>query len=937
MQMWVRSRVVLAAHFAGVLFALHGAGAAEPAPTAKVDFQQEVRPILAGRCWKCHGPGEQEAGLRLDRRDGATQALSSGVRAIVAGQPEQSVALARVASENPDERMPPDGPPLSAGEIEVLRGWIASGAPYEMHWAYAPVHGVPAPDVRQDAWPRGAIDGFVLNRLESSGLSPASAASPAVLMRRLYYDLHGLPPDETALSEFSADHSPEAYERLVDRLLASPRFGERFARHWLDVVRYAESVTLRGLVLGEAWRYRDYVIESFNSDRPYDEFLREQIAGDLEEDGGADVATRQRRVVATMFWALGNINLEEQDKRQLDMDVVDEQLDVLGKAVLGQTIGCARCHDHKFDPIPTRDYYALAGILRNTELLEHANVSTWRRVNLPLAPAEEAAFAEHEARLAALTAERDAAQRRVNAAGEALEGPAVLQPAGLPGVVIDDQEAKAVGAWHVSKHSGRYIGAGFLHDGNEGQGQKSLTFTAALPADGRYEVRLAYVAANNRATNAQATIFSAEGERTVTINQRQPPAVDRRFVSLGEYRFETAGQSFVLLTNDGADGHVVADAVQFLSRDGGTSPTLPPQPAETSGEGANELAAARRELGRLEAELKSLRTSIPRRPAALTLVERSEISDAPVHFGGSVHTLGEVVPRGFMEVASRGAVAMPADRSGRREMAAWLTSPDNPLTARVLVNRLWHWLFGSGLVATVDNFGSTGQPPTHPELLDFLAQELIDRRFSVKQLVRQIALSQTYRQAAQASPSQRAIDPENQFRGRATRRPLEAEALRDALLMIAGRLDETMGGSTLPADLASDYSYVATHTRRSVYVPVLRNALPEALEAFDFPDTSLTVGQRNQSVVVPQALFMLNNEFVHEQARHAAERLLAEKPASNAERIEAAFMRCLGRGPSQAERQLAEGVVLDTELPAVEAYTELFHLLLASLDFRWRD
>lgn len=912
------------------------------APVPTVEFQRDVRPILAQHCFKCHGPGSQEADLRLDQREAALRELPTGQRAVAAGAPQESELLARVAASDAEQRMPPEGPPLAPEQIETLRQWIAAGAKYEAHWSYAPVRAVAPPAVRQTEWPQAALDAFVLSRLEAAGLAPAPPAAPATLLRRLYFDVHGLPPEEDALVEFMADRRPDAYERQVDRLLSSPRFGERFARHWLDLVRYAESVTLRGLVLSEAWRYRDYIIDSFNADRPYDEFLREQIAGDLLSGDGVDVPTRQRRIVATMFWALGNINLEEQDKGQLDMDVVDEQLDVLGKAVLAQTIGCARCHDHKFDPIPTRDYYALGGILRNTQLLEHANVSGWRRVNLPLAADEEARFAELESRLASLQAARDEARKRVNTDSEAIEGPAVLQPGELPGVVVDDQDAKAVGRWQTSQHSGRYIGSAFRHDGNQGQGQKTLTFTAALPHDGRYEVRLAYVANGNRATNAQATVFSAEGELTIAIDQRKPPPVDRRFISLGEFRFETAGQSFVLISNEGADGHVVADAVQFLARDG-AAPEGPPM-AESGGansEAESSLAAARRELSRLEDEVKRLQKSLPRRPAAQTLVERSEIADAAVHLGGSVHTLGETVPRGFLQAAAAGsAPAMPTDQSGRRELADWLASAENPLTARVLVNRVWQWMLGAGVVSTVDNFGTTGEPPTDPELLDHLARQLVDRRWSVKQLVRAVALSQTYRQSAQGGVRSRNVDPENRLCGHGHRRPLEAEALRDAMLSVGGGLDETMHGPTLPADLASDYSFQSSHNRRSIYVAVLRNALPEVFEAFDFPDTSMTVGGRNQSVVVPQALFLLNHAFVQTQAEHAAERLLADGTLTRSQRIDTAFRRCLGRRPSEAELALAERVTAgDADAPAdsVAAYAELFHLLFASLDFRWRD
>ncbi len=387
-----------------------GTGASSDLPAPDLEFfERKVRPILVERCYDCHGSEKQKGGLRLDHRAGVRQGGDSGP-AIAPGEPEKSRLARALTWDDPELQMPPKNR-LPDAEIAVLTDWIRRGAPDPReavkatdqpaatgsHWAYQPLQTVPPPAVQDSAWPANDLDRFILARLEAKGLRPVGDAERATLARRLAFALTGLPPTPRDIDRFVNDDRPEALGALVDKLLASPRFGERWARHWLDIVRFGESVSLRGFIFPEAWRYRDYVIDAFNEDRPYDQFLREQVAGDLLP--ASSLAEQQRQVVATTFLALGNTNFEEQDKQQLEMDFIDEQLDTLGKALLAQTIGCARCHDHKFDPIPARDYYALAGILRNATALEHANVSKWIELPLPLAPDDEARFAAQEAEL----------------------------------------------------------------------------------------------------------------------------------------------------------------------------------------------------------------------------------------------------------------------------------------------------------------------------------------------------------------------------------------------------------------------------------------------------------------------------------------------------------------------------------------------------------
>jgi hypothetical protein len=796
------------------------------------------------------------------------------------------------------------------------------------------------------------IDRFLVARLEEAGVPPQSLAEPASLVRRLYFDLIGLPPTPEEIDAFLNDPSPGAYEALVDRLLASPHFGERWGRHWLDVVRYAESLTLRGFILPEAWRYRDWVIESFSSDRPYDEFLKHQLAGDLLPADTVD--ERQDRLIATTFLALGNTNLEEQDKRQLDMDVVDEQLDVIGKAMLGQTIGCARCHDHKFDPIPTRDYYALAGILRNVQTLQHANVSNWMEVPLPLPANEEAQLREQETAIASLEAHIADAREHVARLDEkltgGLAGPGVLAVGDITGIVVDDRQATKVGTWMESQYSRRYIGDGYVHDLDQGKGNKTLTFVPALPHDGRYEVRFAYAPGNNRSSAVPVTVFSADVEKTHYVDMRLSPPLDGRWISLGQYHCEAAGQNFVLVANENTTGHVIADAVQYLPVDGALAgdPTDANESESAaaasplSDEEAAELASWRSRLQQLERQLNERRESAIKRPKAMTVVERKNIRDVAVHVRGSVHTLGEIVPRGFLQVVPTSAGGpLPADESGRRELADWIASAENPLSARVMVNRVWYWLMGEGLVRTVDNFGTTGELPSHPKLLDHLASQFVEEGWSVKRLVRTIVLSAAYRRSTLASEVGMRTDPENRLLWRAARKRLNAECLRDTMLHISGELDFTAGGPTIRPGVTADFGYKHDTFRRSVYVPVLRNELPELFEAFDFPDPSMVVGRRNRSTVAPQALFMLNNPFVRERAQAAARRMLADRPEIDDAAIVWAFRQTLGRPPSESEAALARDVLSNdaaaSDISAEAAWTDLYQILFASLDFRYCD
>jgi hypothetical protein len=912
------------------------------------------------------------------------------------------------------------------------------------------------------------------------------------LIRRVYYDLIGLPPTPQQIDDFQSDDSPDAYENLVDQLLQSHHFGERWGRHWLDVVRFAESSGGgRTLLFPNAWRYRDYVIEAFNRDLPYDQFLKEQIAGDLLDYD--DWRDKRRKMVATAFLLIGPTNYELQDKDMLEMDVVDEQVDTIGKSMLGMTIGCARCHDHKFDPIPADDYYALAGILKSTKAMIHSNVSQWNKEELPLPPEEEKRVFELEQKQKSLrdriakTKQRiDAIEgkskskepkREANIKSETIDGivvddesaeqigqwisstsisryvdgkyihdersdkgkkqvvfrpevpvagryevrvaytastnrssrvpvhvhhvdgesvvrvnqrvkpeiegayssvgifafapehdskivisnegtedgvviadaivlipsdlpplptadqvdlveniPFIVQDSRkLPGIVIDDLQAKLVGEWKHSVHTPPFVGVSYLHDEMEGKGEKSATFEPELPADGLYEVRVAHNTNVRRANSVPITVVHAEGETKLTINEAKEPPIDKLFRSLGEFRFKKGRHGSVTIFTNGTDGkHVIVDAVQFIPIDAD-------QQLKRS-----QLAKLRKEIKTLEADLKKIVQASPGRPIAMVADDDSDAGDIHVAIRGIVHNRGPIVKRGVMQVAANDARPEIAEgESGRRELADWIASDQNPLTARVMANRIWHWLVGRGIVESVDNFGRMGTTPTHPELLDYLATSFINNGWSSKNLIREIVLSKSYRLSTNSDSNLAAIDPDNRLLWRMNRKRLHAEDIRDTLLLVGGSLDTTAGGSNIRPGTRSEYHYQFSTKRRSVYVPVFRNRLPEIFEVFDFADPNIQRGVRTRSTIASQALLMMNHPMVIEQSRKAAEQLLATNPTSDASGVEIAYLQVLGRQPTTEERRISvEFTSSDSRQPETR-WALLYQTLFESADFRY--
>ncbi|HBV64888.1 MAG TPA: hypothetical protein DEF45_17910 [Rhodopirellula sp.] len=932
--------------------------------TAAEFFEKEIRPALVQHCVRCHGEEKVQGGLRLDTREGWQAGGDSGP-AIIAGDP-QSLLLQAIGYEDVSLEMPPRGK-LPQATIAAFQKWVREGAfdprskgtvgdSSQAHaptieqgknfWAFQPVVAPVVPELSASEWPKNNVDRFVLAKLNEKGIKPAGDATKENLLRRLTYDLTGLPPTYAQIERFLADESDEATDKLIDRLLQSGHFGERWGRHWLDVVRFAESSGGgRTLLFPDAWRYRDYVINAFNQDLPFDQFLKEQIAGDLL--ASEDRFDRERKLIATGFLMLGPTNYEMQDKDILEMDVVDEQLDTMGKAMLGMTIGCARCHDHKFDPIPTRDYYALAGILKSTHSMEHSNVSTWNTVELPLSAGEEAALLASTEKLQAIEKQLAAATRILNTlTGKKAEQPKSVDPGKLNGLVVDSVHAEVVGDWKASTSVAHYVGENYIHDEQKDKGAKSVLYRPVLTNKGRYEVFASYSAGANRATKVPYRIKHRDGETVVEINQRKQPPVDALMHSLGVFDFDDKLDSSVLLFTEGTDdGVVIADAIIWLPISDAEVDAITQQDKEGADAASDvevqarekKIAAAKLKVDRLKKDVKALKSSMPKRQVAMAPREGESPADIHVAIRGMTHQKGEIVPRGVLQVAAwDGLPAVSKDVSGRAELAEWVANERNPLTARVIANRVWYWTMGRGIVASVDNFGSTGDLPTHPELLDYLAFSLVQNGWSIKKLVRQIVSSRAYQLSAHVTEHELALDAGNRFYGRRMVKRLRAEDIRDSILMASGNLDLTMGGSTIKKGTSSEYGYKFEGRRRSVYVPVFRNRLPEIFEVFDFADPNIQGGTRTASNVASQALLMMNQPFVMEQAEDAAKRLVEEYSEEPHEMLRRAYREVLGREPFDQESEVMMDLLAMNDQPGTPLqWAMVYRLLFQCIDFRY--
>ncbi|WP_044256951.1 DUF1553 domain-containing protein [Rhodopirellula sp. SWK7] len=937
--------------------------AKEPADSVAF-FENRIRPVLVEHCYECHAADADEIGgsLLLDSSDAMLVGGDSGP-AIKPGETDASPLVLAIRYETSE--MPPKGK-LPDEVIRDFEDWIAAGATdprdhtsTEMirrdhidmeqgrqFWAFQPLdYTVPTGESHEGS--RGAIDQFIGQRLLESGIQLNPQSSNEIRLRRLSFDLTGLPPSIELQQRWAADPSWQHWKRIVDEMLESPGFAEQWARHWMDVARYADSNGSDfNATFHEAWRYRDYLVRSIASDQPFDQMIRQQIAGDqlpYESD-----AERHDNVVATTFLMLGTKMLSERDKTKLELDVVDEQIDTIGRAFLGLTLGCARCHDHKFDPVPTSDYYSLAGIFKSTVTLKGESqryVSTWNRVPLPTTEEHRTAVREHDVAVRNLKSE-------IAKAEKALEDAKAGNPDDLHGIVIDDTQAIKTGTWKESTYTKGFVGQGYVHDNNTEKGTSTIRFSAELPADGPYEIRVAFSANTNRASKVPVTIETSNGVKTATINQRKteiPPF----WTSLGTFEFESASPAAVTLSNRDTDGYVIADAVQFLSVDDLHKINHPEDaPAENNAQAAAARAlidAAQQNVASLKKELQELaKNTPPPLPQAMAPTDRptSKISDSPVHIRGEAKNLGEIVPRGFLQVCSGGEATIPNPRgSGRLDLADWLTDPDHPLVSRVFVNRVWMHLMGEGLVRTVDNFGERGERPTHPELLDYLATDFVRNGWHLKPLIREIVNSAAYHRSSDYNAEGMQADAENRLLWRMHRRRLPAESIRDTMLSAAGILSRTpiydsmkSHGVLVSANNGNSTAGKITGVAspcRSIYLPVVRSYVPPMMTALDAADPDLLVGRRPTTNVPGQALVLINAPEINDWAQKAADRVVASTEGFEA-RLDFVYQLCLQRLPSKEDKQLAQSFFSDNQ-QSPDAWQQWVAALFAGTEFRLLD
>ena len=1110
---------------------------ADPSPqsaTTQEFFNFQIKPLLAARCQKCHGATSDKGGLSLASKEKALAGGDTGP-VVVPGKPEESLLIQAVGYADDSLQMPPDGK-LSDEQIGLLTRWVKEGAewsdetpvtpPSPEHdaesatavqsdlWSLQPVREVAPPAVRYESWTNGPIDRFILARLEEAGLMPSEPADKRTLLRRATFDLTGLPPSPEEIEAFLADDSPSAFANVVDRLLASPRYGERWGRHWLDVVRYADARDLMQLPVEsdfrEAWRYRDWVVNAFNRDLPYNEFVTLQLAGDLLQPADQNLIDPDA-LVATGMLAIADFIPGDVDKEKMIADYVNDQIDVVGRAVLGLTLACARCHDHKFDPISTKDYYALAGIFFSTKLIPGPVPGNTPILKSPLLSRSEIQAMEAQAkqdkeRLAEVSAKLATESHReylsclrqlaasvtvsyLTAAWEYnhpetdKERPSLHDFAaakkldeGLltrwqtylqsnPHPVLSQQLAAADRASneHLSQELGQKLAevtarrqepindpvaqsladtalvcfraddprivkdgagqitrwpdrAGILEDATIVANHPGpVLATATIGGHSRPVVRfdgkqLLQIARTSPKQGALFAVFraSAQAPPAQRLMGWEDSSVGQHGVGL---LCDADGAIHAALRNKGAFGDVRAPAMapmdfQLLSitwgprgvtvhRNGvhvatnsgidavssdpeivalriggpgsGTAPLFHGDLAElqiynaqldevsrgfveaelqkrwlgsfaaqdfamdpledlfdelSSSRGPywveenqrdKQLAAdARERLAPMRAEVAKLKKkSPPVIPQAVVVqdggppgTDHAGFQDAWVNIRGNPAKRGPVVARGFPRALAGENQPTIREGSGRRELAEWLTSPNHPLTARVMANRVWQYHFGEGLVRTSANFGNRGDRPSHPELLDYLARQFIASGWSIKSMHRQIMLSSAYQQSSRTSKAALATDPENRLLGRMNVRRLEAEAIRDQLLAVAGRLDFKAGG---PGSLEM------TVPRRSLYLMSVRSGNPGAFgPLFDAANCSAIVEQRNNTTVAPQALFLMNNKFIADLAEAVAGRITREVPTNNDEqRIDRLYNLVLSRPPTSEEIEIGQQFLAD--------------------------
>lgn len=1013
----------------GSVHAVDATAAKPQADTESIEFfEEKIRPVLVQHCDECHTSDSKnlKGGLRLDSKTSAREGGDSGP-AVVPGNVEESLLISALRYESFE--MPPKGK-LSDDIIDDFVKWIEMGAadPREedlitapeidfqearQFWSFQPVRKPNPPWVDQVGWTSGMIDFFTLAKMEEIGLSPVSEASRRNILRRATFDLIGLPPTPEEVEAFLDDDSPEAFQTVIDRLLQSKHYGERWGRHWLDVARYAEDQahTFAVKANSSGYRYRDWVIKAFNRDLPYDQFVRLQIAGDLigsDSTGNSEQAENYDHLIALGFFGLGAQYYKNSDKAKAMADELDDRVDTLTRGFLGLTVSCARCHDHKFDPIPTQDYYSLAGIfssskLHNASLCTAEEIASYDSGQQRIKQAEEAIkkFLA-EAKISGAESKADEIARYMQATWRVRSamshGKSITQEIAekdglnpfflkrwvdfldpqrkdkIPflkewfeltamdlnqdGKVIPAKVSKASIAFQNRVQRDIRIRDGVTEEqfgqGNvvhspgsprfvtplvtksrptanikaNVSGAKQLFLVVSDGGNGRSCDHADWIAPRLIGKNGELKLTDLkwkkhEGESGIRVNtnfQGQPIRVGGKAYAVGigvhasstiTYdlpegydRFEAIGG----LDNSGSDQGGCGDqaSIQFsvytetpssesllttvFGKDGPFA--VPDKELENFLEGRERDA-----LLELRGELESAKQMAPPMYAIAHSYADGKIADMKVHVRGNPARQREVAPRRFLQILAGENRPQYTTGSGRRQLAEAISDSDNPLTARVIVNRIWQHHFGRGIVGTPSNFGKLGDPPSHPKLLDYLAAQLIESGWSIKTLHREIMLSSTYRLGSDSNLANSEIDADNRFLWRANRRRLDIESWRDTLLDVAGTLDRSMGG---PSTNLSD----SNNVRRTVYAKISRHELDDLLRLFDFPDANITSSKRTETTVPQQQLFVLNSPFMIAQAKSFAARLHQEAPASDMNRIRRGFQLAYGRPPAETELRL---------------------------------
>ena len=860
-------------------------------------FEKQIRPVLSEKCISCHNAKLKApfGGLRLDSKAAMRKGGDSGPL-FIAGKPEESLLIRALSYENRKLQMPPTGR-LSAEIVDKFREWIRIGAPdprseelpavsviqQQRGWAFDPPTKSKVPSVKRLDWPRTNIDHFLLAKLEAKELQPAKPVGKREWIRRLSFDLIGLPPSADQLNQYLSDASRDADQHLVDRLLASPHYGERWARHWMDLVRFSET---NGHEYDnekpDAWRYRDYLIRALNQDLPYDQLILEHVAGDLLSRPrlSQDQSFFESPIASGFLW-FGEVLNSPTDSAKTRADRVDNQLDVISKSFLGVTLACARCHDHKFDPLPTKDYYAMAGMMHSTYLQEAVMDSPQRAHAIELA-------------------RRSIPGTNPQVSGSRIQlRPSDLVFSSIQNIMDWQQQGQAFAAKPISEMA-------------YSRGEGAMALVGSLTSK-KFRMPRMFMHIHLAGSVPDKRVFNG-GDLRVTLVADDHKAAHVYPEPNWEWKTirmtkEFGRECYFEIVDRSRSGFIAVDQIVLSDEE---------SPPPTTG-------------GSIPAHFKPDAVEIPESTFALTSFDENP-QNARLHIRGSHENLGTAIERGVLQAASPVKMPLITTGSGRLELAQWIASPRNPLTARVIVNRLWQHHFGQGLVRSVDNFGRMGEAPANQQLLDTLAVEFVEDGWSLKKLHRKIVLSSAYRMSLESSTQEaaRKIDPRNELLWHLPPRRLDAESLRDSMLTVSESLNpELFGPSIMPHISAYQDGRgkpasgpLDGNNRRSIYIQVRRNFLTPLFLAFDYPLPISTIGQRGSSTVPAQALLMMNNAFVHQQAQRWAD-ASAQKP----DRLTSLYRSAFAREPLPEEKQAAQDYL------ATHSWYSLCHVLLNSAEF----